>query len=284
MKLLSVLLIFTGVSCSGILQRPDPLGPAGGNKDDIPDEFPVDKKLETKFFEDKTEQYGLENVKAYNMNIVDLNQDYYSDLVIIPSFYSYPQFYQFDIGKRKFVPRKSPFLKPVKASFILFYDLNGDKILDAIVGVLNQKTELSKEPLKIFHGNNDGGDLVFEEAHTINVTISNSTLGLIDYNLDGRLDLFVGNWFKMVESNPFPAPDYLFESTGEGYKDVSSLLLGEHEMDPTKAMHIAATPTYGSQICDIDQNGFPDILTVSTNRFDNNLWMNRYQFRNQKRY
>lgn len=284
MKLLTLFLIFIGASCSGTGKRVDPLGPAGGSKDDIPDEFPVSTDQTKKLFIDKTEQYGLTNIKAYNMNVVDLNQDYYSDLVVIPSFYSYPQFFQFNIAQRKFIERSTPFKNPVKASFILFYDLNQDKILDAIVGVLNQKTELSKEPLKIFYGEMDQGELIFDKAQTLDITISNSTLGLIDYDLDGNLDLFIGNWFKMVEENPFPAPDYLFRSDKGDFKDVSSLLVGEQEMDPTRAMHIAATPTYGSQICDVDQNGFPDILTVSTNRFDNNLWMNRYRFRNQSRY
>lgn len=283
MKLLSRILILTLLSCSGIGQRQDPLGPAGGSKDDIPDDFPEDQTSKQKLFEDKTEQYGLRNIKAYNMNVVDLNQDYYSDLVVIPSFYSYPKFYQFNIAQRKFEERKSPFLNPVKASFILFYDLNQDKILDAVVGVLNQKTELSKEPLKIFYGKMKAGELIFDQAQTLDITISNSTLGLIDYNLDGNLDFFIGNWFKMVKENPFPAPDYLFKFDNGKYTDVSEILVGEQEMDPTKAMHIAATPTYGAQICDIDQNGFPDILTVSTNRFDNKLWMNRYKFRNKSR-
>jgi hypothetical protein len=34
----------------------------------------------------------------------------------------------------------------------------------------------------------------------------------------------------------------------------------------------------------MDQNGFPDIITTSTNKYQNKLWMNRYKFREKYRY
>ena len=284
MKVWFITIFILLASCSSNEKVLDPLGPAGGSMDDIPDEFPQEKEEKEFLFKDKTSAYGLDNVEAYNFNIVDLNGDFYSDIVVIPSFYSYPKFYYYDLVRQKFMQGDSPFRNPVKASFMLFYDLDNDHVLDAIVGVLNQKTELSKEPLKIFYGRKVDGKVVYDKPYSINVKISNSTIGLIDYNLDGKLDLFIGNWFKMIRDNPFPAPDYLFENKGRKFEDVSSVLVGEAKKDSTGAMFINATPTYGAQICDIDQNGYPDILTVSTNRFDNKMWMNRYKFRDQKRY
>ena len=37
-----------------------------------------------------------------------------------------------------------------------------------------------------------------------------------------------------------------------------------------------ATPTFGVSTCDIDQNGFPDILTSSNNGYYNKLWFNLF--------
>jgi hypothetical protein len=251
----------------------------------IKEESRINEEVGTKHsFKDLTVQYGLEGVKAYNFNVVDLNRDGYSDIVIIPSFYSEPQFYYFNIHKKKFELGVSPFSKGVKASFILFYDLNNDKTLDAVLGVLNQKTELSKDPLRVFHGQRNNKKFSFIEKKLSLGATPNSSVGLIDYNLDGKLDFYLGNWFSRYKGNPIPYRDQLFISDGDTYKDRSDLLLGETKLNIDKTMYVNATPTYSVQICDMDQNGFPDIMTTSTNRYKNKLWLNKYKFRAKSRY
>lgn len=246
---------------------------------------PLEVREESKLhFVDKAKEYGLEGIKAYNINVVDLNGDNYSDIVVIPSFYSEPEFYYFNIIENKFEKGPSPFKTAIKASYILFYDLNNDTILDAITGVLNQETELSKEPIQIFYGKRDKmNNIYFTKAETKLKPSPNSSLGLIDYNLDGKLDLFIANWFTRTQGHVIPARDALFENTGKGFKDVSDILVGETEKSSDGAMFINATPTYSVQICDMDQNGYPDILTTSTNEYKNKMWMNRFKFREKKR-
>ena len=276
------LMVFVGCSSSG---KSDILGPAGGTQDDIPDEFPLEKTEAPKAFRDKSDFYGLKNLAAANLNVVDLNGDHYSDLVVIPSFYAQPVFYYFDVQSKKFRRGESPFENSVKASFLQFVELNNDKVIDVVVGVLNQKTELSREPLKIFMGKLEQGRLTFGKPIELKMPLANAGVGLIDFDLDGYLDLYVGNWFKMKKNNPFPAPDYLFRNMkGKEFRDVTNLLLGEWAKSPDGAMFTQATPTYGVQVCDMDQNGYPDILTSSTNRFDNKLWMNRYRFSTKTRF
>lgn len=239
----------------------------------------------SKSFVDKAELYGLENVKAYNLNVVDLNGDDYSDIVVLPSFYSQPEFYYFNIFEKKFVKGRSPFKESLMASYFLFYDLNNDRILDAIVGVLNQKTEMSNEPLRVYYGKkNKINELTFEKsAHKFD-SYPNSTVGLIDFNLDGRLDLFVGNWFTRYKGSPIAHKDFLFQANENKFINKTLLLTGENKQTDAQGMHVNATPTYGAKICDIDQNGYPDILTTSTNSFHNKLWMNMYKFRQGARY
>lgn len=252
----------------------------------INDELLVEAaKSNSTAFIDKTSLYGLSAVKAYNINVVDINGDNYSDIVVIPSFYSQPEFYYYNIHKKIFEKGKSPFDSGVKSSFLLFYDLNHDNILDVVSGVLNQKTEMSKEPLRIYYGMKKEGELHFKDSKISLPATPNSTIGLVDYNLDGRLDLFVGNWFFRYKGSPLPNRDYLFENTKDGkFEDVSFKLLGETKQNIDKTMYPNATPTYASQICDMDQDGFPDILTTSTNKYKNKLWMNRFHSREGYRF
>lgn len=275
------------------------LGCSSGQKQDTT--FDFDKKLEkdlkeetstkvvyrprANFFLDKTEEYGLSNIKAYNINVVDFSGDNYSDLVILPSFYSAPIFLKFDIDKKKFVRVESPFDRNFKASFLLFYDLDNDLVLDAISGVLNQDSELTKQPLRIFYGKKlKSGTIKFIQKNRFKKATPVSSVGLIDYNLDGNLDLYVGNWFVKKNKIPFPGTDQLFEIRGKKIRDKTALLKGETKKNPRSPTHVNATPTYGVQICDMDQNGFPDIVTTSTNRYQNKLWMNKYKFREKFRH
>lgn len=250
----------------------------------VPEKESNYKRLDSDAFLDKTVEYGLGQVEAYNFSIVDINQDNYSDVVVIPSIFSQPRFYYHNIEKQKFEEGKSPFQKPIKASYILFYDINNDKILDALVGVLNQKTEMTKEPLRLFLGKKINGQLIFNNSQTVYKPSPNSTLGLIDYNLDGRLDFFIGNWLSRYKKSALPVHDALIENTKDGFKDRTSLLIGENKQNLDKSMYINATPTYAVQICDMDQNGYPDILTTSTNQYENKLWMNRFKTRGENRF
>jgi hypothetical protein len=283
-NLLINLSVFVLVSCSTSVVDHKPFS-LGGNLDLIPDEFENVKGEVDSLFEDKTEEFGLLGQKAYNINVIDINGDDYSDIVLIPSFYSQPRFFIFDIHKKKFVESSSPFDKSFKVSFILFYDLNQDKIIDAVTGVLNQDSEMSKQPLRIFYGSrNKNNQLSLKERETFKNATPISSAALIDYDLDGKLDIFVGNWFQKFRNTKLPAQDRLYQNTGKGYKEVSSLLLDEAKQNVDKTMFINASPTYGVQVCDIDQNGFPDIVTTSTNKYQNKLWMNRYKFREKYRF
>jgi hypothetical protein len=236
-------------------------------------------------FIDKTNEYGLSNLVGTNFNVVDFDNDGFSDLVILPEYYSQPRFYRFNVHTSKFEKVDSLFKQNIKASYLLFYDLDKDNILDVIVGVLNQKTELTPNPIKIFKGSISNGRLSFaeEQAELPIPAGPAASIGLIDFDLDGDLDLYIGNWFQRNKLGVFPMRDYLLENTGDKYIDSSKLLKTETKQNLDKTMFVNAAPTYATQICDIDQNGFPDILATGASGYNNKMWMNRYKVRQRIR-
>ena len=228
-------------------------------------------------FVDKTEDYGLGNIEAVSMNAIDLNFDGETDLVILPNYYARPVFYIFDKNTKKFVPWKhDPLGGDFKASFLYFYDLNKDKIPDLVSGILNQRSEVSKIPLKYYQGKIVNGNLIFvEEKDAFNLPAEpTSALTFIDYNLDGWTDIFVANWFENHKGSHIPVQDRLLKNNKGKFEEVTSLLKDESNKLPEELYPPNSRPTYGSSSCDIDQNGWPDILTVSSGGYRNKMWMN----------
>lgn len=228
------------------------------------------------YFKNMTKEYGLEDFKAVHLYSVKLSSEKSSDLVILEDFYSVPKFFKFDQKKQKFELQKSPFDSIVRASFLNFADLDHDGISDVIVGSLNQKTEMTKEPIRIFRGEYRDGFIHFVEESSLDVGITPaSNLSLLDYDLDGELDLFVANWFSYNKNGtPNPTPNLLYKGKGFKFQNVSELLSTETEYSKqTKSLKNIA-PTFGATICDVDQNGFPDILTNSSNGYFNKMWLN----------
>jgi enediyne biosynthesis protein E4 len=230
------------------------------------------------YFKDVTAKYGLPGIKATHIYAVDFNSDGWTDLVVLPEFFSRPEFYYFSPRKKKFLRLwYSPFKKNMKASFLNFVDFDNDGIMDVIVGVLNQKTEITKSPLIIFRGYLKKKKLSYGRAFTFPGKprpISSATV--LDYNLDGKLDLFVSNWYGPGKYGPAITPDQLFFGEGFRFKDVSGALKEENKRDGREGPYVNAKPTYGALNCDIDGNHYPDILTVSSDGFANKVWMNVY--------
>jgi hypothetical protein len=287
-KFLSFLSLLAFCSCSSI--KTDPFDPSSLNagldtiKDSETSYGPTKKELTG--FVDKTSEYGLDGLIATNFSLVDLDRDGFTDIMILPEYFSQPKFLRYNIHKEKFEKMDSPFIGNVKASYVLFYDLNNDKILDAIVGVLNQKTEMAQNPIRIFRGSYENKKLVLREEEGVipAAPAPSASVGLIDFDLDGDLDLYIANWFQKTKEGTFPHRDYLLKNDKGTYTDVTEIMLGETKQNESKTMYINSIPSFATQICDIDQNGFPDILTTGTNGYANRLWMNRYKVREKNRY
>ncbi len=233
-------------------------------------------EVPSKIFVDKTKEYGLEGVQAVHLYAVDVNNDGYTDLITLDDFYAAPKFYFFNPKTNKFVLGESPFDSVVRGSYLNFVDLDHDGIYDVIVGTLNQKTEVTQYPPRLFKGEIANGKLHYKELAPLPVGLTpTASIAVFDYDLDGELDLYLANWFSYKDPTPRPVPDLLLRGKGKfQYEDVSNGLRGEYDYNKTDHVYSNATPTFGASVCDVDKNGFPDILTSNSNGYYNKMWMN----------
>ena len=238
-------------------------------------------------FKDRTIDYGLENLHAMALNAVDLNMDGRTDLVVLPTYYSRPKFFIFSAQTKKFKQwEHDPLPSDFKASYMLFYDFNRDKVIDLVAGVLNQRSEVSQIPLKFYAGRVQKGFLTFtEDPEALKIPAEpTSSVSVLDFDLDGWSDLFISNWYESKDGQYLPVADRLLKNTKGKFQEVSHHLRGEADKSKTHLYPPNARPTYGASTCDIDQNGYPDIMTASSSGHKNKLWMNLKEPRNGELY
>jgi hypothetical protein len=237
--------------------------------------FLMGPEVPSQIFIDKTEEYGLKGVQAVHLYAVDVNHDGATDLVTMDDFYASPKFYFFNKKTKKFELGQYPFDSIVRGSYLNFLDLDHDGIYDVIVGSLNQKTEMTQYPARIFKGEIVEGKLHYKEQPPLPTgLLPTASISAFDFNLDGQLDLFLSNWFSYKDVSPKPIPDLLLMGKGFQFEDASLGLRGEYDYNRTDKVYSNATPTFGASICDVDKNGFPDILTSNSNGYYSKLWMN----------
>lgn len=237
-------------------------------------------------FVDMAKELGLGSVKAYHTYAVDFDSDGATDLVVLPDYYSVPRFFKFDKKLKKFSEVTSPLPEGVRASYLAFFDYNKDGVYDILIGVLNQKTELTPRPLRLFRGQLGNLGITYTEVvkpidrSKVNPTAS---IALLDYDLDGTLDFYEGNWVNLSVDPPVLVPDRLFKGDQKIIKEVSYLLKDEHEYSRDTETYPKATPTFGVGTCDIDGNGYPDLMVSNSGGYPNKLWLNLYDQKNKDR-
>jgi len=240
------------------------------------------------YFKDITKEVGLEGEIATHIYAVDFDGDGYTDIVTLPFFYSRPKFFSYIPETKKYVELKyNPFGKVVRASYLTFFDVDKDGLLDLLAGTLNQKSALPKEPLKIFKASRVKGQIHYKQVLATNIKDARptSSVSILDFNLDGYIDLFEANWLDYSKgSSPKASPDRLYMGKKNfDYQEVSYLLEDEARFSKANNAFVNAMPSFSSSTCDLDQNGFPDILTSSSGGHPNKMWMNLYDIQHKER-
>lgn len=90
-------------------------------------------------------------------------------------------------------------------------------------------------------------------------------LSFLDYDLDGNIDLFIGNWFSDYTNNKIQ-DDILMKGNGNGtFTNVTAF---------TNINKPSNEPLYGSSAGDWNNDGWDDIFTASYCRTGGSLWKN----------
>lgn len=238
-------------------------------------------------FKDTTELYGLKEVQGTNFYAVDFNNDNWTDLVVLPNFYSIPEFYEFNPLERKFKRiTYEPFKVSIKYSFLIFADLDKDGILDLIGGNLQRKTEVTTNPVDIYKAEISGRKVRYKkiEYPFDYIPKGPSSIALFDYDLDGELDIYMGNWFDYKKKSKVASPDMLYKGKGFKFTNVSYNLSDEYSKRTYNGKYYNATPTFSVASCDINQDGWPDILTASSAGYHNKLWINKSAEKGKRKF
>ncbi len=95
----------------------------------------------------------------------------------------------------------------------------------------------------------------------------------LDFDRDGLIDLFVGNWYRRYGFDNSCYPSRLFKGSGDGsFTDVTAsagILLSDEP-----GSRSSSRPVYGASHCDWNNDGWEDILVCAYGRQWNILWKN----------
>jgi len=206
----------------------------------------------------------------------DLDGDAYADVVVDRHLVFLNVADEETPGGRRFervVTERSGLLEPATGTVTVFADLSGDGILDAIVG---ENVDLGQEGWED-HGRRTSwqkgrGDGTFEAPQRIDGLRPATTCAIAagDVDLDGRLDLWLGNWYVAYGASLEAYPNQL-RLSGAGTPRVLDLPANSPaELDP--ATDLGGRPTYGAMIALLGPGPRPDLIELDYGRRWNRLW------------
>jgi len=158
----------------------------------------------------------------------------------------------------------------------VFGDVDNDGDLDAFVGLW---APASKDGFAQDHSEvllNDGkGQFALTPTADFGKAALRGGLtaaSFVDYDRDGKLDL----WLGYNDFNGKSNPDRLFHGSGDGQFSDTTVSEGLMTKPYGKLSDIRAGladhPTWGTAACDLDNNGDPELLSVSYGRYFNAAW------------
>ena len=222
----------------------------------------------TRYFNDISETAFGETFGGSRTAWMDINDDGWDDIITHD-----PAHIWRNNGDNTFTDMlEGSGLEDTKSRFVVGGDVNNDGKLDLFVGTYcdpgNPGTEENPDlPNLIMLGN---GDFTFTKVENSGVENLDPSAagGFADYDLDGNLDLFYGNW---LEQYPYPpaVADVLLKGNGDGtFTDVTEAAgMGDQGNENQ--------PCYGAVWGDYTNDGYPDLLVSNYGYGPNFLWTNQ---------
>ena len=272
---------------SGVCHAADYVPPCKGS---APDRL-GSASLGTNFFKDVFVETELAGVYGRRVNFADLNGDRYPEILAIRTGVT-PGLQQLlmnvprdgEPGRRFMLATTSSGIFAARdggyqtALMSTFGDVDNDGDLDLFSGSYSQKPQgegYVDDPNEIYL--NDGtGVFTLQTSSGIDDPWPLTTAGaaFFDYDHDGLLDLFVGNFMKNYPTLT-SYQDELYRGLGGGaferVTETTGILTLESVGDES-AMY--PKPTYGVTVCDWNDDGWGDVLTSTYALGWNDLWKN----------
>ena len=258
-------------------------------------------------FIDATEGWNLGknglNLVGNRLSVADLDGDGYPDLVVHAVSSNARQ--SLDGGKRlvwqlmnrptpdghfrQFVDESGNGLFDVlggsttqyrSAQLAVFGDIDNDGDLDAFSGTYTDPTHPETDPgdrSEILLNDGNGHFTIAPESATTPLPtelMPTTSATLTDADRDGRLDVFVGNWYEDYGGSYLGVQARLYKGQGTGqFTDAtsSSNLLTDTTGYATFTNH---RPAYGVTSCDLDDDGAPELMVSAYGRQPNLLYRN----------
>jgi len=243
----------------------------------------------TTWFKNVTDSVGLGSVTVFRIMVTDVNNDNYPDLIIVKGGATD---YTKDAMRIFINVQDTNSLNPLNRIFLdvtpisgvndnvdpdsighritnaVFADVNNDGNVDMITGNNTYN-------LETYNDNGDRGEVLLGDGTGKFTTVPNNgihELGLnnptgfsfLDYNKDGKLDLFEATFFLDYAGNVWNH-GYLLKGNGDGtFTDVST----------SSGISTKLEPMFGCSVVDWNNDGWPDIFTSPYCRTGGTLWKN----------
>ncbi len=238
------------------------------------------------WFADATAKAGLSGVKGFRINIIDIDNDDYPDLLLENGLSTRAKATKIYLNRQNPAssnPRDRVFVDATAASGIFasptgdtsrvidiatMADLNNDGNVDLVTGTyfdLLENFAFPDDRCEVMLGDGTGKFTLVPNngLHELGL-INTSGFTFLDYDRDGKLDLYVSTWFADKTNNEF-AIDHLMRGNGDGtFTDVTD----------RAGMGSDDWIEYGASSTDWNNDGLPDIFTSAYCRSGGALWKN----------
>lgn len=224
-------------------------------------------------FVDATERLGLGAIAATRVVLADVNGDRRPDLIVggRTIFLNLAD----EDGTPTFVRVAETGLPEIgPGDCVVFADLDGDGLADALVTRHVTRTTDLMLPMSWSKGRGDGS---FEPPRTIEAELrTTSAVAVGDFNADGLLDVYLGNWYSAYGENVEAfANDLLIQRPRRG-EDITfeRVALPEDEARFNEEDDAAGRPTYGVMMLRslAHDRHQPALLELNYGRRANRLW------------
>jgi len=165
------------------------------------------------------------------------------------------------------------------SSFVIWGDVNNDGFVDAFnTAYLDSDTEDTGDRSSLFLGKGDGTFTIAPHHQFFAVYLDPlAGASFLDYDRDGKLDLFAGHHYGTYGYPENAEMDTLHRGGGNGKFTNVTKETGLATLKPTEETIKAGTnhkPTWGVTACDVDGDGWQDLMTTTYGRGFNMFWRN----------